>query len=144
MIIIIFIFFILPCQICNKFILPSAVVTLSPRLLRTSGAHLKIVHAVGKRDHKARVVVDGLITEDDVHAVVEIPEIVLGRGQLAAVVLWVVPAPGRESRTAEISRGYGKCAREERVDAAASASDGKKGGRWRGGAPSHNKGSIQT
>lgn len=119
-------------------------VTLSPRLLRTSGAHLKIVHAVGKRDHKARVVVDGLVAEDDVHAVVEIPEIVLGRGQLAAVVLWVVPAPGRESRTVEISRGGTESAYERKVDAAASASDGKKEGRWGGGAPSHNKGSIQT
>lgn len=35
---------------------------------------------------------DGLVTENDVHPVVEIPEVVLGRRQLAAVVLWVVPA----------------------------------------------------
>lgn len=48
---------------------------------------------------------DGLVTEYDVHAVVEIPEIVLGRGQLAAVVLWVVPASGgRERRTADQPR----------------------------------------
>lgn len=119
-------------------------VTLSPRLLRTSGAHLKIVHAVGKRDHKARVVVDGLVAEDDVHAVVEIPEIVLGRGQLAAVVLWVVPAPGRESRTVEISRGVRKVrTRGKWMQLRARRMERKRDG-GEGGAPSHNKGSIQT
>lgn len=56
------------------------------------GPYLKIIHAVGERDHKARVVVDGLVTENDIHAVVEIPEIVLSCRQLAAVVFWVVPA----------------------------------------------------
>lgn len=71
--------------------------TLSPQLICANSAHLKIVHAVGKRDHKAGVVVDGLVTENDVHTVVEIPEIVLGRGQLAAVVLWVVPAAGEKA-----------------------------------------------
>lgn len=34
---------------------------------------------------------DGLVAENDVHPVVEIPEVVLGRRQLAAVVLWVIP-----------------------------------------------------
>lgn len=53
--------------------------------------HLKIVHAVRKRDHKTRVVVDGLVTENDVHTVVQVPEVVLGRRQLTAVILWVVP-----------------------------------------------------
>lgn len=53
--------------------------------------YLKIVHAVRERDDEAGVVVDGLVTENDVHSVVEVPEIVLGRRQLAAVVLWVVP-----------------------------------------------------
>lgn len=75
--------------------------------LSTNSPHLKIVHAVGKRDHKAGVVVDGLVTENDVHTVVEIPEIVLGRGQLAAVVLWVVPAR-RESGTMDQLR-YRMC-----------------------------------
>lgn len=41
---------------------------------------------------------DGLVTEYDIHAVVEIPEIVLGRRQLAAVVLWVVPGGLEEGR----------------------------------------------
>lgn len=66
---------------------------------QTSGFHckhrkrpyLKIVHAVRECDHKARVVVDGLVTENDIHPVVEIPEIVLSCWQLTAVVLWVVP-----------------------------------------------------
>lgn len=57
-----------------------------------NGPYLKIVHAVRQRDHEARVVVDGFVTENDVHTVVEIPEIVLGCRQLTAVVLWVVPA----------------------------------------------------
>lgn len=57
-----------------------------------NGTHLKIVHAVRERDHKAGVIVDGLVTENDVHTVVEIPEIVLSCRQLTAVVLWVVPA----------------------------------------------------
>lgn len=48
---------------------------------------------------------DGLVTENDVHAVVQIAEIVLGRGQLAAVVLWVVPAWETQSSTAAQS-GY--------------------------------------
>lgn len=56
------------------------------------GTHLKIVHAVRECDHKAGVIVDGLVTENDVHTVVEIPEIVLCCRQLTAVVLWVVPA----------------------------------------------------
>lgn len=60
--------------------------------------YLKIVHAVRERDHEAGVIVDGLVTENDVHAVVEIPEIVLGRRQLAAVVLWVVPVRLEEGR----------------------------------------------
>lgn len=34
---------------------------------------------------------DGLVTENDIHAVVEIPEIVLGCRQLTAVILWVIP-----------------------------------------------------
>lgn len=58
---------------------------------RFNGPHLEIVHAVRKRDHKARVIVDGLVTENDIHTVVEIPEIVLGCRQLAAVILWVIP-----------------------------------------------------
>lgn len=53
--------------------------------------YLKIVHAVWERDHKARVVVDGLVTENDINPMVEIPEIVLRRRQLTAVILWVVP-----------------------------------------------------
>lgn len=53
--------------------------------------YLKIVHAVRERDHKARVVVNGLVTENDINSVVKIPEIVLGCGQFTAVVLWVVP-----------------------------------------------------
>lgn len=69
-----------------------------------SGPHLKIVHAVRKRDHKARVVVDGLVTENDVHTVVQVPEIVLGRRQLAAVVLWVVPVSLKEGREKEAVR----------------------------------------
>lgn len=89
------------CQLCC---IPFAFA--NPNLSANS-PHLKIVHAVGKRDHKAGVVVDGLVTENDVHAVVEIPEIVLGRGQLAAVVLWVVPAR-RESRTIDQLR-YRMC-----------------------------------
>lgn len=60
-----------------------------------SCSYLKVVHAVGECDHKAGVVVYGLIAEDDVHPVVEIPEIILGRRQLTAVILWVVPV-GRE------------------------------------------------
>ena len=31
---------------------------------------LKVVHAVGQCDHEARVIVDGLVTEDDVHSMV--------------------------------------------------------------------------
>lgn len=58
--------------------------------------HLKIVHAVRERDHEAGVVVDGLVTENDINSVVQIPEIVLCRGQLAAVVLWVVPVWERQ------------------------------------------------
>lgn len=68
-------------------------------------AYLKIVHAVGERDHEARVVVDGLVTEDDVHAVVEVPEVVLGRRQLAVVVLWVVPAGWEEEEEDEEEGG---------------------------------------
>lgn len=34
---------------------------------------------------------DGLVTENDIHAVVEIPEVVLGCRQLTAVILWVIP-----------------------------------------------------
>lgn len=60
--------------------------------------YLKIVHAVRERDHKSRVIVDGLVTENDVHSVVEIPEIVLGRRKLTAVVLWVIPALLEEGR----------------------------------------------
>lgn len=39
---------------------------------------------------------DGLVAENDVYAVVEIPKIVLGCRQLAAVVLWVVPEHVKE------------------------------------------------
>lgn len=42
---------------------------------------------------------DGLVTEYDIHTVVEIPEIVLGRRQLTAVILWVVPERMEEGRT---------------------------------------------
>lgn len=54
-------------------------------------SYLKVVHAVRERDHKARVIVDGLVTENDINSMVKIPEIVLCCGQLTAVVLWVVP-----------------------------------------------------
>lgn len=70
-------------------------ITLVPKTTNITGSfngpHLEIVHAVRKRDHKARVVVDGLVTENDINTVVEIPEIVLGCRQLAAVILWVIP-----------------------------------------------------
>lgn len=66
-----------------------------------NGPYLKIVHAVRQRDHEARVVVDGFVTENDVHTVVEIPEIVLGCRQLTAVVLWVVPARFDKGRTTD-------------------------------------------
>lgn len=60
-------------------------------LWRLNGSYLKVVHAVGQRHHEPGVIVDGLVTENDIHAVVEIPEIVLGCRQLTAVVLWVIP-----------------------------------------------------
>lgn len=60
----------------------------------SQGRYLEVVHAVGERDHEAGVVVDGLVTEDHVHAVVQVTEVVLGCGQLTAVVLRVVPGEG--------------------------------------------------
>ena len=71
------------CQISSS--------SVSPRGKYWDGPYLKIVHAVRQCDHEARVVVDGLVTENDVHPMVQIPEIVLGCRQLAAVVLGVVP-----------------------------------------------------
>lgn len=44
---------------------------------------------------------DGLVTENDIHSVVEVPEIVLGGRQLTAVVLWVVPAGLEEEKKEE-------------------------------------------
>lgn len=54
-------------------------------------SHLKVVHSVGQRNDEARVVVDGFVTEDNVHAVIQVSKVVLCRGQLTGVIFWVVP-----------------------------------------------------
>lgn len=61
-----------------------------------NGSYLKVVHAVRQRHHKPGVIVDGLVAENDIYAVVEIPEIVLGCRQLTAVILWVIPEHMKE------------------------------------------------
>lgn len=61
-----------------------------------NGSYLKVVHAVRQRHHEPGVVVDGLVAENDIYAVVEIPEIVLGCRQLTAVILWVIPEHMKE------------------------------------------------
>lgn len=66
--------------------------------------YLKIVHAVGERDHEARVVVDGLVTKNDVNPVVEIPEVVFCCRQLAIVILWVVSVEMEERVKRPVSR----------------------------------------
>lgn len=63
---------------------------------REGRAYLEIVHSVGQRDDKTGVVGDRLVAEDDVHAVIEVPEVLLRRRELAVVVLWVVPANAKE------------------------------------------------
>lgn len=57
---------------------------------------------------------DGLVTENDVHPVVEIPEVVLGRRELAAVVLWVVPVVLEKGW--KYSLRYGMCFIDGKTD----------------------------
>lgn len=57
---------------------------------------------------------DGLVAENDVHPVVEIPEVVLGRRQLAAVVLWVVPVVLEKGW--KDSLRYGLCCNDRKTE----------------------------
>ncbi len=58
-----------------------------------------------KYKYEAGVVVDGLVTENDVHTVEEIPEIVLGHRHLTAVVLWVVLLEDSDFPVHEVIQG---------------------------------------
>lgn len=64
--------------------------------------NLEVVHSVGQCHDEAWVVVDGFVAEDDVHAVVQVSEVVFRRRQLTGVIFWVVPV--KHMKEARVTR----------------------------------------